>query len=202
MDLSKLLFSLGTAYWNSSKHDLSIPVFTKAMEIDHTDYGRIFQVLSLYAEQARSFAKDLVKQALDVLSDDDEDSDLFAYISLPLVFIPLEDDANALATLSLLARIEGPSGKIHCDGDCTGSWPYDGEMFWCRDCIALTLERGCFDKVKGNRGLLFSVCERSHEFWVVPEREDLLAPGEVRVGEDKVVAFGEWVEGIRSVYLA
>ncbi|KAH8430949.1 uncharacterized protein LDX57_008612 [Aspergillus melleus] len=388
LDLSKLLFSLGTAYWSSSQHDMSVSVFRKAMEIDHTDYGRVFQVLSLYAEQdrwsditdsletiqsspgslylsdvliglapytrfhqvilqaalhtnhfplletsyersitllldrenhralafiryhygnamyalrdreskalaqwelalqqnvphcsnptaplallisklgpvylhyarssgpdltaassyldklaslipdlptssasssgqyvifppqlylaryyhtqgdhakARSFAKDLVKQALDVLSDDDEDNDLFAYISLLCVFIPLEDDANALAALSLLARIEGPNGKVHCDGDCAGSWPYDREMFWCRDCIALTLERGCFEKVKGDKGLLFSVCEKNHEFWVVPEREDPLAPGEVRVGEDRVVSFGEWVEGIRSVYLA
>ncbi|PLB49788.1 hypothetical protein P170DRAFT_510250 [Aspergillus steynii IBT 23096] len=176
--------------------DSSSPSSSSTMESlfpPHLYLARYHHTLGNHA-QARDLVRPIISQALEILSDEDENNDIPAYITLLCVFIPLEDDANARAAFTLLARMQGPAGRVSCDGDCGMSWAWEEkkELFWCRDCVALTLEKGCLGKVRGE-GLLLSVCEGGHEFWGVGDGD-----GD---GDGDGVALGEWVEGVRKAYL-
>ncbi|KAL3477766.1 hypothetical protein BJX99DRAFT_225700 [Aspergillus californicus] len=54
-------------------------------------------------KKARQIVRSLVKLALEMLSDDDADNDYLAYWRLLLVFLPLNDDRNALAAVAMAA---------------------------------------------------------------------------------------------------
>ncbi|KAL5043534.1 hypothetical protein BDW71DRAFT_210204 [Aspergillus fruticulosus] len=54
-------------------------------------------------KKAKQIVRSVVKLALEMLSDDDADNDYLAYWRLLLVFLPLDDDANALAAVAMAA---------------------------------------------------------------------------------------------------
>ncbi|KAL4808834.1 hypothetical protein BDV18DRAFT_157771 [Aspergillus unguis] len=53
--------------------------------------------------KAKQIVRSVVKLALEMLSDDDSDNDYLAYWRLLLVFLPLNDDKNALAAVTMAA---------------------------------------------------------------------------------------------------
>ncbi|KAL2827846.1 hypothetical protein BJY01DRAFT_255572, partial [Aspergillus pseudoustus] len=64
--------------------------------------GRYYEVTG-DATKAKQIVRSTVKLALEMLSDDDSDNDYLAYWRLLLVFLPLNDDENALAAVSMAA---------------------------------------------------------------------------------------------------
>ncbi|KAI9373279.1 hypothetical protein BJX61DRAFT_541905 [Aspergillus egyptiacus] len=54
-------------------------------------------------EKAKQIVRSVIKLALEMLSDDDRDNDYLAYWRLLLVFLPLNDDHNALAAVTMAA---------------------------------------------------------------------------------------------------
>ncbi|CEL02875.1 Putative NACHT and TPR domain protein (AFU_orthologue; AFUA_7G06670) [Aspergillus calidoustus] len=64
--------------------------------------ARYYQVEGDEAK-AKQIVRSIVKLALEMLSDDDNDNDYLAYWRLLLVFLPLNDDQNALAAVSMAA---------------------------------------------------------------------------------------------------
>ncbi|KAL4763860.1 uncharacterized protein BDW70DRAFT_148252 [Aspergillus foveolatus] len=62
-----------------------------------------YYVVTGNKEKAKQIVRSVVKLALEMLSDDDADNDYLAYWRLLLVFLPLDDDANALAAVEMAA---------------------------------------------------------------------------------------------------
>ncbi|KAF7596498.1 hypothetical protein BBP40_001370 [Aspergillus hancockii] len=152
--------------------------------------------------RAKQNTREIVKQALEILSDDDEDNDLYAYVNLLTVFVPLEDVENTLACLAMMAIVTNDRIKIRCDGDCGNSWSYVGEMLWCRDCINFQFNEECYRKL-GDGTLPFTVCDKSHDFFHVPKRELAIQDiplGRMPVGE-AVISLEEWMDAIRGNYV-
>ncbi|KAL2809195.1 hypothetical protein BJX63DRAFT_370382 [Aspergillus granulosus] len=71
--------------------------------------------------KAKQIVRSTVKLALEMLSDDDSDNDYLAYWRLLLVFLPLNDDENALAAVSMAALasqstfMNGAPGVAHLE---------------------------------------------------------------------------------------
>ncbi|KAL3468524.1 hypothetical protein BJX64DRAFT_246157 [Aspergillus heterothallicus] len=64
--------------------------------------ARYYEVIGDEAK-AKQIVRSIVKLALEMLSDDDSDNDYLAYWRLLLVFLPLNDDENALAAVKMAA---------------------------------------------------------------------------------------------------
>lgn len=152
--------------------------------------------------RAKQITREIVKQALEILSDDDEDNDKYAYFNLLTVFLPLEDNRNMLASLAMMSLNTSDTEILYCDGDCGNSWSYLGEMLWCKDCIDFQIDKECHRKLCD--GVLpFTVCHRSHDFLHIPGRETIIQDipvGCVPFGE-AVIPLDEWMELIRRNYV-
>ncbi|KAE8163699.1 hypothetical protein BDV40DRAFT_299237 [Aspergillus tamarii] len=152
--------------------------------------------------RAKQITREIVKQALEILSDDDEDNDKYAYFKLLTVFLPLEDNRNMLASLAMMSLNTSDTEILYCDGDCGNSWSYLGEMLWCKDCIDFQIDKECHRKLCD--GVLpFTVCHRSHDFLHIPGRETIIQDipaGCVPFGE-AVIPLDEWMELIRRNYV-
>ncbi|KAL2822124.1 hypothetical protein BDW59DRAFT_149666 [Aspergillus cavernicola] len=230
-------------------------------------------------KKAKQIVRSLVKLALEMLSDDDSDNDYLAYWRLLLVFLPLNDDKNALAAVAMAAlasqsaianvttnpgvpHIDEPrrtGGKEHskkdrkeqsprpgklqagaagaesrrpstpntprtpelipidpekddqaaapvfaiCDGGCGFYWETASEMWWCKDCINLTLDRDCFDQLQSDT-LPLKVCDKGHEFLAVPKWDDALlkkAPRGFVPYDGKAISLEEWKRAIVKEYI-
>jgi tetratricopeptide (TPR) repeat protein len=152
--------------------------------------------------RAKQNTREIVKQALEPLSDDDEDINIYAYLNSLTVFVPLGEVGNTLASLAMMAIITSDKIRIHCDGGCGNSWSYLGEMLWCRDCINFQFDEECYRKLDDGT-LPFTVCDKSHDFFHVPKRgldtQDI-PTGRVPFGE-AVNSLEEWMRGIRRIYV-
>ncbi|KAL4926828.1 uncharacterized protein BDV17DRAFT_141927 [Aspergillus undulatus] len=73
--------------------------------------ARYYQVLG-QETKAKSIVRSVVKLALEMLSDDDADNDYLAYWRLLLVFLPLNDEANAQAAV-VMAALASRSAFAH-----------------------------------------------------------------------------------------
>ncbi|KAL5003715.1 hypothetical protein BDV10DRAFT_2038 [Aspergillus recurvatus] len=62
-----------------------------------------YYVVTGNKKKAKQVVRSVVKLALEMLSDDDADNDYLAYWRLLLVFLPLDDDTNALAAVAMAA---------------------------------------------------------------------------------------------------
>ncbi|KAB8271474.1 hypothetical protein BDV30DRAFT_146199 [Aspergillus minisclerotigenes] len=152
--------------------------------------------------RAKQITREIVKQALEILSDDDQDNDRYAYFSLLTVFLPLEDSRNMLASLAKLSFNTSDTAIIHCDGDCGNSWSYLGDMLWCKDCIDFQIDEKCHRKLCDG-ALPFTVCDRSHDFLHIPGRESIMQDipvGCVPFGE-AAIPLDEWMELVRKNYV-
>ncbi|GAB1197216.1 hypothetical protein APSETT444_006507 [Aspergillus pseudonomiae] len=152
--------------------------------------------------RAKQITREIVKQALEILSDDDEDNDKYAYSSLLTVFLPLEDTRNMLTSLAMMSLNTSDTAIIYCDGDCGNSWSYLGDMLWCRDCIDFQIDMECYQKLCDGT-LPFAVCHKSHDIIHIPGRESIIRDipvGCVPFGE-AVIPLDEWTELIRRNYV-
>ncbi|OGM48435.1 hypothetical protein ABOM_003378 [Aspergillus bombycis] len=152
--------------------------------------------------RAKQITREIVKQALEILSDDDEDNDKYAYLSLLTVFLPLEDSRNMLTSLAMMSLNTSDTAIIYCDGDCGNSWSYLGEMLWCRDCIDFHVDKECHQKLCDDT-FPFTACHKSHDFLHIPARESIIRDvpvGCVPFGE-AVIPLNEWTERIRKNYV-
>ncbi|KAL4807972.1 hypothetical protein BDV18DRAFT_168164 [Aspergillus unguis] len=143
--------------------------------------------------QAKRMVRDRVRQAIDLLSDEDEGNDAFAFQRLLSVFVPLGDNKNTTVCVRMLARI---GGLLQCDGDCGQTWDFGEAMWWCRDCVNMNFNRECYQKLCEGE-FKFNVCHRGHEFFYI------------KVGEQKTngeavedLVDEKWIDEIRREYLS
>ncbi|KAL4921399.1 hypothetical protein BDW62DRAFT_219545 [Aspergillus aurantiobrunneus] len=142
-------------------------------------------------KRAKRMVRETVQQCIDLLCDQDEGNDEFAYMRLLSVFIPLGDNKNMMACVKTLYILEGEHG---CDGDCGETWLYgDQDIWWCRDCVDVSFNAACYQKLCEGQ-FKFSVCHRGHEFF-------FLKAEEVEDDEDEE-SFKAWLEDIKREYLA
>ncbi|KAM0715918.1 hypothetical protein Q7P37_008432 [Cladosporium fusiforme] len=93
-------------------------------------------------------------------------------------------------------------GDVHfeCDGRCGRVWTYASDMYVCKDCLDLQLDRKCYEKLQ-NGTLDITVCSKSHKHLYVPpfdvEVWKLRDPDMLVVGE-RVISRTEWLEGLKS----
>ncbi|XHF97469.1 hypothetical protein AWENTII_001054 [Aspergillus wentii] len=224
--------------------------------------------------RAKQVARSVVKMALEILSDDDEENDYLAYWRLLLVFLPLGDEKNAFAAVAMAAlanetpfddnaseeteeteaeaedeeppltkpkRILTPPKAILdgnydgdesstdsdsnsdtpepesdyednrprssvfaiCDGECGHCWNSASEMWWCKDCINITFDGACYQKLK-HGWLPLNVCGKDHEFLHIPKWDEVnmskIPKGYVPYGE-KGISLEEWKREIRRDYV-
>ncbi|BAE62653.1 unnamed protein product [Aspergillus oryzae RIB40] len=152
--------------------------------------------------RVKQITREIVKQALKILSDDDQDNDRYAYFSLLNVFLPLEDSRNMLASLAMLSFNTSDTAIIHYNGDCGNSWSYLGDMLWSKDCIDFQIDEKCHRKLCDG-ALPFTVCDRSHDFLHIPGRESIMQDipvGCVPFGE-AAIPLDEWMELVRKNYV-
>ncbi|KAL2868600.1 uncharacterized protein BJX67DRAFT_371292 [Aspergillus lucknowensis] len=100
-------------------------------------------------------------------------------------------------------RDDPPPVFAICDGGCGNYWETASEMWWCRDCINLTFDKECFDQLQ-NDTLPLKVCDKDHEFLVVPKWDDSVlqdAPRGSVPYAGKAVSLEEWKSGIVKEYI-
>ncbi|OJJ36091.1 hypothetical protein ASPWEDRAFT_156490 [Aspergillus wentii DTO 134E9] len=163
--------------------------------------------------QARYHVRNTVQVALEILSDDDEGNDLAAYWRFLGAFLPFDDDKNVLTALSMITinhRFQENENKepeysmsFDCDGHCGHVWNPPSEMWLCKDCIGVTLDRKCYDKLR-NGSFRYNICASQHEFVFIPkwdeERIKNLPRGYVPWGE-KNISLGDWQREIKKKYV-
>ena len=152
--------------------------------------------------KAKQITRSVVEQALEILSDDDEGNDIDAYLKFLSVFIPLGDEKNTLATLSIIYSGGDSTNFIVCDGDCGYSWEFSDEMWWCRDCINMNLCKDCYAKLHEDT-LPFRICDKNHEFFHTPKWDSKMkeiAKDHVPFG-DSIIHLDQWKDEIKKGYV-
>ncbi|KAL0260736.1 hypothetical protein SLS55_004426 [Diplodia seriata] len=166
-----------------------------------------------------------LRDALDLLCDDDPNNDWQGYFGLAeaLSFI---DEKNALAAWSLITPYEteravmtledgeeapdgpkssfGSSGPLFntCDGSCGHAWTFADDMYYCRECADVQFEKNCLTQLQ-NRQLKWRICSHDHEFIHIPPWDEEAARAR---GKDHVIVGGErmeikaWLASIKAQY--
>ncbi|KAL4926012.1 uncharacterized protein BDV17DRAFT_270680 [Aspergillus undulatus] len=142
--------------------------------------------------KAKQIVRDAVQQAIDLLRDEDEENDAFAFKRLLSVFVPLGDNKNTAVCMRGLARI---GGTVSCDGDCGERWGYGEGMWWCRDCVNANYNGLCYQKLCEGK-FKFSVCHRGHEFLYIKAQRQKTNGVVGEKDEDE-----RWIKDIRRDYL-
>lgn len=148
--------------------------------------------------QAKLIARDIVRQGIEILTDDIEDNDLPAYNELMWLFIALGDMENVKPIRSLIATRFGEHQRFNCEGDCGGSCGMADEMIWCQDCINIKFEDGCHEKLHVT-GFPFLFCNSTHKFLRLPKVEfpqtDCVPLG------DELVPVDVWMQRLQRDYI-
>lgn len=105
---------------------------------------------------------------------------------------------------------ESPSNSIDadqfdfyyvCDGDCGRKWVSPDDLYYCKDCIEVQFDEGCYLKLKEGNLEVKADCDPSHDFLYIPKRgteaHDTRPPDSVVVGEDTMLV-KDWLNGIRK----
>jgi len=168
-----------------------------------------------------------IRNALDILTDEDPENDNMGYKDLASSFTRI-DAPNAIAAWSLMGhsvadQIDGKtaldtngedksdnesedkkSKKIfyNCDGGCGHKWYCGSEMYVCRDCLDIQFHPPCYEKFR--KGEISSEpCDPSHEFIYVPKCNTHMHDGTqtdtVKVN-DEVMKIKDWLDLIAREY--
>ncbi|KAB2568814.1 hypothetical protein DBV05_g12510 [Lasiodiplodia theobromae] len=145
-----------------------------------------------------------IQKSMVLLSDDTIFNDWEGYWLLCQAFIPLKDDANALAAWSLIVDDYFYMNR-GCAGGCGCTWSgwADNDMYVCRDCADVQFDEPCWLRLKDGK-LEEHVCGKDHEFIVLPRWE--AAAAAERVGNQTVNVGGveknidEWKQDVRRQY--
>ncbi|KAL1635081.1 hypothetical protein SLS56_001833 [Neofusicoccum ribis] len=145
-----------------------------------------------------------IQKSMELLSDDKIFNDWEGYWLLCQAFIPLEDDANALAAWSLIVDDYFYMNR-GCAGGCGCTWYgwADSDMYVCRDCADVQFDEPCWLRLKDGK-LEEHVCGKHHKFIVLPRWE--AAAAVERLGSQTVNVGGveknidEWKRDVRRQY--
>ena len=90
-----------------------------------------------------------------------------------------------------------------CDANCGYGWTTASEMWWCRDCINLTFDRDCYQRLK-NGTLQMNICDRGHDFLYIPKWDTermKRVPGLCVPYGDRIISLDEWKREIWREYV-
>ena len=161
--------------------------------------------------KAKSVLIDDVKEAVDLLSDEEDWNDWQGLYQLANVFLHFCDEDNALGAWLML----GPASKedqssdsayFHCDGRCGTKWISASNIYCCRICPDVQLCEDCHGKiVAGN--MKWFVCSSTHDWLHIPEQpaptisngtSDAKPSANLVPKGDQFVPMEDWLNAIRD----
>lgn len=155
--------------------------------------------------QARQVLRHLFKISIALLSDGDDGNDAPAYIRLFYACLVFDDDENAITAAHMAAwntmYYSISTWTIPCEPHREEEWDTNNEVWVCRDCIGLGLDK----ESRQNLGRLdYNMCDPEHQFLHIPAMNEELVtstpPGHV-LHRTAYIPLEEWREEIRKKYL-
>ncbi|KAI9769862.1 MAG: hypothetical protein M1839_003581 [Geoglossum umbratile] len=176
--------------------------------------------LNKQPEDARACFQPHIREALQMLSDDDPENDGEGYFKLGLVFAAAGDDKNAIAIFQALgvwdkAQLdEPPSGEngaeasdsddpdsdsddesYDCDGPCHRTFRNLDSLALCRYCHDTGFCAECLPLVKAGR-MPLNTCSPKHDWLVIPPLERPVGVGNLLV-DGQVVGLDDWKKSVK-----
>ncbi|KAI4198227.1 MAG: hypothetical protein LQ350_005389 [Teloschistes chrysophthalmus] len=165
-------------------------------------------------EAARQLLLNQMKSGIDLLSDDDPESDWVGYRTIAQVLLHMEDDLNALSArflwgISRRSLAKGGACPIYCDGRCNKLVSWMDSLWFCKICEDVQFHDECLTKLREST-LTRYICSPDHEWLYVPpsvEEGKAIGEGNVRVGGElqdgkrlggQIVAIKEWLDAIKQ----
>lgn len=119
--------------------------------------------------------RNFLQVIIELLSDEDESNDVFAFAQARFTFTTLGDEKNALTSLAMEMREERTrwamdkksNASLYCSGDCDKCWDHPIEMWLCKDCVHERLDDECMLDLKDVK-LKRNMCRPNHDFIGVP----------------------------------
>jgi tetratricopeptide (TPR) repeat protein len=151
----------------------------------------------------KRLAHNTLRMAIELLADEDESNDQFAYMKILYAAIPFDDQKNAASALAMMKR-EAPNGKFrqYCSCPCNHKWTAPGEMYWCMDCINVVLTPKCRNVVKDEKSRS-PICHHSHHHLYIPawdeEKMSKVPDGEVPY-DGKAISMDKWRKELSTKY--
>jgi tetratricopeptide (TPR) repeat protein len=173
-------------------------------------------------EDARACFREHVREALQILSENDPENDYDGYLNLGLVFLASGDDKNAVAMFQILGDwgkiLQGPDDTIEdqnevpdlsdsdpdkdsgdcctCDGPCNRSFSNYYGIALCRYCHDVAFCEPCLKLLKED-DLQTNVCNPKHDWLVIPPLEKTVGAGELLVAGE-AVAVEDWKKNLKQ----
>ncbi|KAH0559338.1 hypothetical protein GP486_004146 [Trichoglossum hirsutum] len=178
--------------------------------------------LSDRPEDARACFQAHIREALQILSDDDPENDSDGILNLGLVFLAAGDDKNAIAMFQALERWgkvqqrtdgigenqekkpdppktnpdEDDDFGCSCDGPCQRYFPNFYNMALCRYCYDVGFCELCLKRLKDGN-LQTNICSPKHDWLVVPPLEKTIEVGKLLVGGE-AIDFDDWKRSLKQ----
>lgn len=120
---------------------------------------------------ARAYIQPSMKQAIQLLTDDDLENDSEGWSTLCTTLVAASDDENAIATAHYLGYY-GEEDKEQnilgtCDGSCQRQFPNFDNISMCRYCFNIGFCDDCLTLLKEAR-MPLDVCSPKHDFLRIP----------------------------------
>ncbi|CAG8236788.1 unnamed protein product, partial [Penicillium salamii] len=160
--------------------------------------------------KARETMRSLAQVVIELLSDEDESNDGFAFNKARRIFASIGDDQNTLTALAWETRdYRSDDGRdsrfmrLKCYGGCSRPWEVPSEMLICKHCLGVRLDDGCMAALKEIE-LPKNQCKPYHEFIKVSKWDEewlQSIPKEMVPWGDQTITLDQWKQEIREVYL-
>ena len=95
-------------------------------------------------------------------------------------------------------ELKGPLSNT-CDGTCGVHWTFPDDTYFCKDCVDVQLDAGCYNKLKAGT-FDVAICNSQHNFIHVPPFDEETwksSPQDQVVVGGKVMSRAEWLHGIK-----
>ncbi|KAJ5672182.1 hypothetical protein N7507_001309 [Penicillium longicatenatum] len=152
--------------------------------------------------KARQTVQNPLQVVIELLFDEEEWNDKYAFKKAHSVVTSLGDDKNALTALAMETRETQFGQVLLCTGGCGQCWDPPSEMWICKHCVNVFLDDNCLTDLKKGQ-LKKNVCHPDHDFVRVPGWEggwlDSLPKNMVPWG-DQTIALDEWKQEIQKAY--
>ena len=154
-----------------------------------------------------------VRQAVQILSDDDPDNDHLGFVSIAQVLLYTGDDQGVTGLLrTIFARREGnnvesdsddeeyDSTPLECDGVCSRYFKHTDRFWICRYCFDVGFCDDCRKLVKKDR-LPIDQCSSKHD-WLLTQMDGKRVPaGKLYVGRgDEMVDLEDWKMQLKKTW--
>lgn len=200
----------------------NVPKYVTKVQRDPRAYLARLYNLGGKEEAAKNILNRYIRNALDILSDEDPDNDNEGFDELAVALSRI-DREHAIAAWSLLGHLptesfttaegdeENKTKQVpakarlsyYCDGGCGHVFTCGSDMYICLDCLDVQFNSPCYEKFIREQKPLKS-CKPSHEFFYIPKCDesdhDGSKHGTVKVNGE-VRSISDWLDELRGEYI-